>query len=249
MIKFFRKIRQALLSENKFGKYLIYAIGEIVLVVIGILIALSINNWNERGKLKNQEIEILKSIGTELKGNLELTNNAIEVNEGIRKSIEIILSHLEGDKPYHDSLSFHFANTTVYWTATLPSGSYETLKAKGVDIISNSELKERIILFFEWHNKQVSQNSNRYYNLLDNANINIYNTRFESSWNFRDIDKNMSMIPTNYDSLKVDKEYIYFLKSLRGKHYWQVLIPQQNYARYGEIAIRSITENLSKYNR
>jgi hypothetical protein len=50
MIKFFRKIRQKLLSENKFSKYLIYAIGEIVLVVIGILIALQINNWNEKRK-------------------------------------------------------------------------------------------------------------------------------------------------------------------------------------------------------
>jgi hypothetical protein len=47
MVKFFRKIRQKLLSENKFSKYFIYAIGEIVLVVIGILIALQINNWNE----------------------------------------------------------------------------------------------------------------------------------------------------------------------------------------------------------
>jgi len=50
MIKFFRKIRQRLLTENKFSKYLLYAIGEIILVVIGILIALSINNWNEDNK-------------------------------------------------------------------------------------------------------------------------------------------------------------------------------------------------------
>ena len=50
MIKFFRKIRQNLLSENKFSKYLIYAIGEIILVVIGILIALQINNLNESQK-------------------------------------------------------------------------------------------------------------------------------------------------------------------------------------------------------
>jgi len=56
MIKFFSKIRQKILAENKYGKYLIYAIGEIVLVVIGILIALSINNWNE-----NQKREKLKS--------------------------------------------------------------------------------------------------------------------------------------------------------------------------------------------
>lgn len=50
MIKFFRKIRQRLLTENKFSKYLIYAIGEIVLVVIGILIALALNNWSEKAK-------------------------------------------------------------------------------------------------------------------------------------------------------------------------------------------------------
>ncbi|ARV10242.1 hypothetical protein BTO05_11565 [Winogradskyella sp. PC-19] len=52
MIKFFRRVRQRLLTENKFSKYLIYAIGEIVLVVIGILIALQINNWNEQSKSK-----------------------------------------------------------------------------------------------------------------------------------------------------------------------------------------------------
>jgi hypothetical protein len=50
MIKFFRKIRQNLLLEGKTGKYLKYAIGEIVLVVIGILIALQINNWHDHRK-------------------------------------------------------------------------------------------------------------------------------------------------------------------------------------------------------
>ena len=67
MIKFFNKIRKKLLSENKFSKYLIYAIGEIVLVVIGILIALQINNWNEHKKLKKEYISDLKAI----KENLE----------------------------------------------------------------------------------------------------------------------------------------------------------------------------------
>ena len=56
MIKFFRKIRQHLLMQNKTGKYFKYAIGEIVLVVIGILIALQINNWNEN-RLKNKSVK------------------------------------------------------------------------------------------------------------------------------------------------------------------------------------------------
>ena len=60
MIKFFRKIRQKTLSEGKTGKYLKYAFGEIIIVVVGILIALQINNWNEHRKIKNAEIEILK---------------------------------------------------------------------------------------------------------------------------------------------------------------------------------------------
>ena len=55
MIKFFRKIRLNLLSENKFRNYLFYAIGEIVLVVIGILIALQINTWSENEKIKKEE--------------------------------------------------------------------------------------------------------------------------------------------------------------------------------------------------
>jgi len=66
MIKFFRKIRKNLLTENKFSKYLIYAIGEIVLVVIGILIALSINNWNEKRKVSKIELDILTGIKNDL---------------------------------------------------------------------------------------------------------------------------------------------------------------------------------------
>ena len=62
MIKFFRKIRQNLLAENRFSKYLIYATGEIILVVIGILIALSINNWNElKNDLKIERINFDES--------------------------------------------------------------------------------------------------------------------------------------------------------------------------------------------
>jgi len=59
MIKFFRKIRYDLMEKNKTGKYLKYAIGEIVLVVIGILIALQINNWNEERKTNSKERRML----------------------------------------------------------------------------------------------------------------------------------------------------------------------------------------------
>ena len=82
MIKFFRKIRQNLLTENKFSKYLIYAIGEIILVVIGILIALSINKSNEDRKSKIEERAILEAVKTEFEINryfsLEVSKMAFE---------------------------------------------------------------------------------------------------------------------------------------------------------------------------
>ena len=71
MIKFFRKIRQKLLTENKFSKYLIYAIGEILLVIIGIFIALQINNWNELRKSEKQIISVLKEVHSEVADNIK----------------------------------------------------------------------------------------------------------------------------------------------------------------------------------
>lgn len=55
MLKFFRKIRQRLMTENKFSKYLLYAIGEILLVMIRILLALQVSNWNDASKQENKE--------------------------------------------------------------------------------------------------------------------------------------------------------------------------------------------------
>ena len=80
MIKFFRKIRQRLLTENKFSKYLFYAIGEIVLVVIGILIALQINNWNNNRIEDQVETNILKEILVNLKKDVVNMNLKIEFN-------------------------------------------------------------------------------------------------------------------------------------------------------------------------
>ena len=69
MIKFFRHIRKRLIGENRFSKYLLYAIGEIILVVIGILIALQINNWNNNELNKKEEALILKNLNFEFNKN------------------------------------------------------------------------------------------------------------------------------------------------------------------------------------
>ncbi|TMM58047.1 hypothetical protein FEE95_01065 [Maribacter algarum] len=93
MIKFFRKIRQKMLTENKFSKYLIYAIGEIILVVIGILIALSINNWNENSNQDKLELEALKNLREDFNFNLSELIRIDSVNTKNIKSCVQILNH------------------------------------------------------------------------------------------------------------------------------------------------------------
>ena len=83
MVKFFRKIRQNLLMENKTGKYFKYAIGEIILVVIGILIALQINNWNEKRKINNEIESVFSLLEQELETNIKQGNNFL--NYGYRR--------------------------------------------------------------------------------------------------------------------------------------------------------------------
>ena len=77
MIKFFRKIRQKLLTENRFSKYLFYAIGEIILVMIGILLALQVNNWNEIRKKEQTEIQLYQKIIADLNSERAVIENKI----------------------------------------------------------------------------------------------------------------------------------------------------------------------------
>ena len=101
MIKFFRHIRKNLIERGKTGKYFKYAIGEIILVVIGILIALQINNWNEEKKLKIQEGEALAEIISDITINLDKFDETLNgenrpgnINNTL-SSLHIIIDHLK----------------------------------------------------------------------------------------------------------------------------------------------------------
>ena len=113
MIKFFRHIRQQLVMENKTGKYLKYAIGEIILVVIGILIALSINNCNELRKINLQEKSLFKKIIVDLEQEEKILNAALENYKGKSDSYEHIYNETIGKATYdstntiYNSLRWH----------------------------------------------------------------------------------------------------------------------------------------------
>ena len=140
MIKFFRKIRKNLLSEGKTGKYFKYAIGEIVLVVIGILIALQINNLNENRKNKEFEKEILTQIQTNLKKDkLTLEKILANYDNAIKSSDKILKSELS--EKNEDSIKI-WLGTIIQFDRFQPlTNAYEVLKSNGLDKVSNKELR------------------------------------------------------------------------------------------------------------
>ncbi|MBP1841693.1 DUF6090 family protein [Formosa algae] len=126
MIKLFGKIRQKLLSENKFGKYLTYAIGEIVLVVIGILIALQINNWNENRKLQAEITDIYKQIVIDLDNDIDEFSNVIKYYDSIKPVYDAVFSDTRTIDLLDDGLSRIMAGGPI---TNMNKGGIERLKS------------------------------------------------------------------------------------------------------------------------
>lgn len=147
MIKFFRKIRHRLLTENKFSKYLLYALGEIILVVIGILMALQINNWNEARKIRNQELKHLVDLKTDFELNIAEINQYLDTRKSRIESANKVLEYYEG-KPLTDinDLNFHATNVYIWYKFTLHDNTYQELINSGnLAIISNDSIKNGLL--------------------------------------------------------------------------------------------------------
>ena len=143
-----------MLSEGRIGAYLKYAIGEIVLVVIGILIALQINNWNEWKKERKKEEKILTQVKNNITESIAIWEEVVSISEGLCKNYEVVLACRQDNLPYHDSLKIHFnrASWIAYnWTTGHSTSSFEALKNMGFDIIRNDSLTDIIIDVFDRH--------------------------------------------------------------------------------------------------
>ncbi len=148
MIKFFRKIRQNLLSEGKTGKYLKYALGEIILVVIGILIALSINNWNETRQIKKVEKEILIILLEDLNSAKKYSNQYIINEQSYLDIIEKILNNdsLKTILKSNDKTIEYFNKSFWDFEIKIPViNTYSDLKNAGkITIIQNDSIRDRL---------------------------------------------------------------------------------------------------------
>ncbi|GAA4318603.1 hypothetical protein GCM10023115_44540 [Pontixanthobacter gangjinensis] len=150
MIKFFRNIRRRLLRENRFTRYLIYAIGEIILVVIGILIALQINNWNEESKIRDLEQTYLASLRNDLQSDKIYLKNQIEESKSVMESNRQFIKQLwQKQESLKDAMKLVNLINTRTQKIILQSSTYEELKSTGkLSYISNDSLRKNVIEFY-----------------------------------------------------------------------------------------------------
>ena len=155
MISFFRKIRQKLLSQNRVTRYLVYALGEILLVVIGILIALQVNNWNEERKSRSREEKILVGLQNEfISAKIELNADLIARERYLRFTKALQNFHLgEGNLDVEqDSLKLFInsLNSSRFYSVGHPilndlatSGRFELIRNDSIRIYLDNYLQEK----------------------------------------------------------------------------------------------------------
>lgn len=212
MIKFFRKIRQNLLMKNKTGKYFKYAVGEIVLVVIGILIAIQINNWNEQNKIDKIENTYLTRLIQDLDDNITSWEKLIKNEEkrfegtkqfikfGLNKNIDSVLNVLP-----------HFNIIGRWDDLTMNQVTFDEMKSSGkLDIISNDSIKISLLQLDQVYKKVFERNATRkagHKKYIDDPITDVLNTL-----NFVVLDNALSDLhPKNYNKEELES----YLESFR----------------------------------
>ena len=182
MIKLFRKMRQQLLAENKFSKYLLYGIGEIVLVVIGILIALQINNWNENRKKQKLKASYKSSLMNDLSLDTLMLGRLIIENHKISTSLEMQQRRILGPETPIDTL-VHIAKNEFDPTFNVRfrynRNTINTLIASGNIDLFNKEINEMLMTLISI--QETERENSKFYSEVYTSKISRYSDDYPVS--------------------------------------------------------------------
>ena len=203
-----------MIKSGSTRKYIFYALGEIALVVIGILIALQINNWNESRKDKNKQVRLMQELhqtaGEDLNRNIFQIGSNIESLE----SAEIIINHLESRLPYNDTLAHHFSMAHSRLISQIKDNAYQNVKEHGLDFIENDTTRNLITHFFENRVEILEVFDRRcdqfYFQIAAPELILLFEEVMPLGYGSHNL-----MLPLNYNALADNRKYLSILKSTR----------------------------------
>ena len=214
MLTFLRKIRKSFLESGSArkpaspaGRYLVYAIGEILLVMVGILLALQVNNWNERRKSRDIESTLLTELHKSVEDDIESIKLVIKRNQSYTSSEKIVLDHMDKNRLFNDSVSAHLQRSFRVWRIYIKTSAYDNLKEYGLHIIENPESRNSIISAYGGRSKFVDELFARY----DQFRYNVVEHELSERYMFKEIDENdYGLFPINND-LKSDHHRLRYL--------------------------------------
>lgn len=199
MIKFFRKIRQNLLTENKLGKYLAYALGEIILVVIGILIALQINNLNELSKERKLEKILLEQVCRSVVSDTTSLNFESGHFERILHHGKLIRNAIDNDEEYRAALDSSFAIINTFMIREADYKAFERIENAGIEIITNDALKNSLINYYE---------KSKFVASVENGEIgDIFMQKIYPKF-FKRFAYGRHAVPIDFEKLKTESEFL-----------------------------------------
>ena len=219
MLTFFRRIRKGLIDSSSARKYVLYAIGEIALVVFGILIALQINNWNEERKHRIDEVSLLRVLKSNFETSLEELKADTVMNRITVTKYQELIKAVKEDLPYDESLGEALVLMYDWASPHIPNTAYESLKSRGIEIIRNIELRNQIVDIYE---KQFAYLVNGY----DRAEWAFFQSALIpfATKNIEVIDDNTtySGIPNDFQALKENPEFVNILSKLISLRLWGI---------------------------
>jgi len=212
MITFFRRIRQNLMSENRVSKYLIYALGEILLVVIGILIALQINNWNEFRKERELERVLLNGIYKSLVQDTIYLQREIGSYDRQLEYAAYIKEKFANGTPYQKRLDTAFAQIAIGHLYAPDYTAFDRLESVGVDIVKNDSIRNMTVHYYAFSRflKEVED----YYENSKYYRQQIFPKYFKSYKYAREA------VPVDYQALRESSEFRIALDYSINDAYW-----------------------------
>ncbi len=198
------------MEKNKTGKYLKYAIGEIALVVLGILIALSINNWNEERKSSKLEIKILKELNNDLKTNLAELDETFNTTNNRQLSTVLIFDYFKNKYPVDDSLKQAFEIINMDGLFNVANTAYKFIENQGVNTLNNDSIRIRITEMYERLLKNIQTREANNWEIVNEELLPLMNQHFVSS---PTINSNISFsveainMPKDIESLRENAEF------------------------------------------
>jgi hypothetical protein len=267
MIKFFRAIRQNSLMKNKTSTYVKYAIGEIALVMVGILLALQVSNWNQNRQKEALEIDLLKKLKedlTSMNGDVSADLKTMRLGE---RSHFRIQDYIKENRSYKDSMSFDFHWLIKDEYIYPVTSTYDLLKREGLHIVQNDSIRRGIQTAFEnifprlvrtnafypnieeffspYFQQNFSPNNNS--SLIFKEQFPGYKITFpyKKKANGKEYDIIIGYTPKDFQKLKNDSEFLMLVR--QAYTYRAYKINRYRYAKYIiEELMRSIENELNR---